>query len=40
MLEGVTIVKEIKEMTIEALDFIDWIVVKHLIINKLTLAIK
>lgn len=40
MLEGVTIVKEIKEMTIEALDLTDWMIVEHLIINKLTLTIQ
>jgi hypothetical protein len=40
MLEGVTIVKEIKKMTIEALDLIDWMTVEHLIINKLTLVIQ
>ncbi len=38
--EGVTIVKENKEMTIEALDLIDWMVVEHLIIVKLILAIQ
>jgi hypothetical protein len=40
MLEGVMIVKEIKEMTIEALDLANWMVVEHLTIDKLTLAIQ
>jgi hypothetical protein len=40
IVENVTIVKESKEVTIEALDLIDWMVVKHMIIDKLTLTRK
>jgi hypothetical protein len=36
--ENVTIVEESKEVTIEALDSIDWMVFKHMIIDKLTLT--
>jgi hypothetical protein len=40
MFKGVMIIKEIKEIIIEALDLINWMVVEHLIIDKLTLAIQ
>ncbi len=36
--ENITIVEKSKEVTIEALDAVDWMVVKHMIIDKLTLT--
>jgi hypothetical protein len=36
--ENVTLVKESKEVTIEVLGLVDWMVVKHMIIDKLTLT--
>lgn len=38
ILENVTIVEESKEVTIKVLDLVDWMVVKHMIIDKLTLT--